>query len=175
MRLSVGPVVFVSDLSAHSGKETINGPGASAVAISANNRVYMKANYFMLFYIMQIPRGVAQQIAGKWVVFSAGDPAYKQLGEALTLPLMVQQVTPAGSATTVGRMTVDGKDVIVLRGTPPGGLHGSLYISARGSPLPLEAVFGRSGETVTSIFTDWGKPVRVSAPEASIAASTVGL
>ena len=74
---------------------------------------------------------------------------------------MLTEVTPTRPVTKLAPSVVNVKSVVGIRGELPGGLPGTLYVSATGPPLPVEEVSHDSSGTTTATFTRVGSAGRM--------------
>ena len=166
---------YVNDTGSDSGKQVITAGGAQVTAIVVDGTAYVNANQLAMFEMFQSSASVSQQFAGKWLSFPSDDQAHNQISPTLTIGSLLQRITPTGPLTKLARTTVNGQSVIGIRGDLPGGGSGTLYISATGSPLPVEEVGETSGGDTTSIFSGWGEPVHPTPPSGAVPGSKTGL
>jgi hypothetical protein len=144
-------------------------------ALVVDGTAYVNINQLAMTSLFQAPAGVAQQFANKWLYFRSSDQAYKTITETLTLGSLLQQVTPTGAVSKLAPTVINGRSVIGLRGELPGKLSGTLYVSATGSPLPVEEISPTASGTTTAIFSSWGEPVNVTPPAGATSGSAAGL
>ena len=155
---------YVNDTATDSGRQVITSGGAQVTVILVGETAYVNANQLALSTLFQGSAGVSRRFADKWLSFPSSGKDYKQIAQTLTLGSLLQQVTPTGTIVKLAPSVVDGRSVIGFRGELPGGLVGTLYVSATGSPLPVELVSNGSGAVTTSTFSAWGAPAKVVAP-----------
>ena len=166
---------YVNDTVTDSGKQVITTDGARVTVIVVDGTAYVNANQLAMATMFQDSSPVSQQFADKWLSFPSSGQDYTQIANTLTLGSLLKQVTPTGHLGKIGPAVVNGKSVIGLRGELPGGLSGTLYISVTGSPLPVEEVSRTSNSVTTSIFGEWGEPVKVTPPSGAIPGSETKL
>lgn len=92
----------------------------------------------------------------------------------VTLSSAIDQIIPTGRLTkeTVG--AVQGRQVVAVHGQIANSPPGTLYVSATGSPLPVEETAGDSSGTETVTFSNWGESVSLSAPATSVPIASLG-
>jgi len=164
---------YVNDSTSHSGKEIITAGTAQVTAIVVGGTAFVKANLSAMSEMFQTSAAGSQHFANAWLSLPSSDPAYNKIAQTLTLGSLLQQVTPTRPLTKLGPATVNGRSVIGVRGQLPGGGSATLYISATGSPLPVEEISGPSGGRTTSVFGGWGVSVNVAPPSGAISGSAV--
>jgi hypothetical protein len=175
LRVRGRTATYVNDVSAHSGREVISYHGARVTVLEVGKTVYVRANALALTNLFQSSSGEAQQLADKWLSFPSTGKDYKRISETLTLGSLLQQVMPTRVASTSGTSIKNGQTVVGLRGKLPGGVSGTLYVSATGSALPVEEVSSGHDGVTTAVFSHWGEPVQVVAPSGAIPGAGAGL
>ena len=105
----------------------------------------------------------AAALQGKWLKSSPQSERLKALlafGDLTALS--TELLKPDGTLTKGEAKEIRGTKSIGLVDKSTNG--GTLYVATQGEPLPLQIVQGKSGTTVD--FTDYGKPVELTAPPA---------
>jgi len=165
---------YVDDTASDSGSQVITSSGGVQVTtLVVGSTAYVKANQVGLANLFQSPIDIAQRFANQWLSFGQSSQAYKPIAQSVTLSSLLTEVTPTGLVSKLAPSIVDGQSVIGIGGELPGGLPGTLYVSASGSPLPVEEVSHTQSGTTTAIFSDWGSPVHIAAPSGAIPANTI--
>jgi hypothetical protein len=109
-----------------------------------------------------------QNLAGKWVELPATHQAVTNLLAVADLRTGLGGVLlPKGSVAFGPSKTVDGRPTVALVETSSNG-GGTVYVAAAGTPYPLliESAPG-SGSSSSARFSEWDKPVTVTAPAAA--------
>jgi hypothetical protein len=124
--------------------------------------------------------------AGQWMSVPSTDVTnYQNLSQGVTLESTLENVLPIRTPTTPLAFTkasaFDGKSVVgvsgaIASGTGPEGSQ-VLYVSTAAPYLPVgdvqhEIVNGKSG-IGTARYSNWGKPISVTAPANAIPLSSV--
>ena len=165
---------YVNDTSVRSGRQVITSSGGVQVTtLVVGGTAYVRANQVGLVTLFQSPTDIAQRFANQWLSFGSSSQAYNPIAESLTLSSLLREVTPTSPVSKLAPSVVDGRSVVGIRGELPGGLPGTLYVSATGAPLPVEEVSHASSGSTTAIFSEWGSPVHVTAPSGAISGGTI--
>lgn len=105
----------------------------------------------------------AAQLQGKWL---KGSPDSERLKPLLTFgdltSLSTELLKPDGKLTKGAAKDIHGTKTIGL--VDSGANGGTLYISTQGEPLPVQISQDKGATTID--FTDYGKPVELTAPPA---------
>jgi hypothetical protein len=156
---------YVDDAAPSSGTQVINASGGVQVTtLVVHGTAYVKASQAGLLTFFQSPGDVAQHYANHWLSFGPTSQDFAQIAQAITLGSLLKEVTPTGSASRLSPSEMDGQSVVGIRGALPGGLSGTLFVAASGTPLPVQEVSRTSSGVTTAIFSDWGEHVNVVAP-----------
>jgi hypothetical protein len=144
---------------------------------------YVRGNAGGLSTDMGFATTVASNYANKWIAVHNSDSLFKSLVSAVTLTGTLDQLNPTGNLTLTNPTTVAGRQSIGVRGGLPGppqsGITGTatLYVAASVPTLPLKltgiATQGSQHVTETGTFTNWGKPLHLTAPTGAVAFSSV--
>ncbi len=159
---------FVGDAAPTSGRRMISGPtDQKTTELQVGTTAYFQANASALSSTLGFGSSVAQQIADKWVSIPQGEPNYSGLTNGLTLPSLLAELPQSGPLGKTKLSTVEGQEVIGVTGTFSGAQE-TLYISATGSPIPVEIRSSGKGVTQVVTFSKWGTPVTITAPTNAI-------
>jgi hypothetical protein len=149
--------------SGHGGRGQISQGGLSFGLIVIGDTIYIKGS--PAFYSHFGGTAAARLFQGKWLKAPASGgelgplAALTNLGKLLDQALASQGTLSKGATTTIA-----GTPVIELRYASH---DGSLFVASTGKPYPMEIVKNGS-ETGHISFTDWDKPVSLSAPSGAI-------
>ncbi len=124
--------------------------------------------------LFQTPTSTASPFANKWLSYGSGSEDYSTIMRVTTLSHLLRLIIPTGLLARLAPSVVAGRSVIGIRGELPGDVSGTLYVSAAGSPLPVEVSATSSG-TTTAVFSDWGESVSVASPTGAIPGRVTGL
>jgi hypothetical protein len=76
-----------------------------------------------------------------------------------------------GKLANDGAKTFDGQKAVEIRDTSD---NSKLYVAATGKAYPVAIVGGKKGQSGTITFSDWNKPLKVSAPKGALDISKLG-
>lgn len=158
------PITLDLDLaSGHGGRGQISQGSLSFSLIVIGDTIYIKGS--PAFYSHFGGSAAAQLFQGKWLKapVSGGE-----LGSLATLAnfgqLLGQTLASHGTLAKGPTSTVAGTPVIELHDTSN---NGSLFVATTGQPYPIQIV-KHGSETGHVTFTDWNRPVSLSAPSGAI-------
>lgn len=149
--------------SGHGGRGQISQGNLSFELIVLGDTIYIKGS--PAFYSHFGGSAAAQLFQGKWLKapVSGGE-----LGSLAALTnfgqLLNQTLTSQGALTKGPTSIVAGTPVIELRDP---ARNGSLFVATTGKPYPIQIV-KQGSETGHITFTDWNRPVPLSAPAGAI-------
>jgi len=149
------------------GQQTITIGTQTATLLYVGKVAYLRAESATLAQAAGLPTITAADV-GKWISYTPADRGYSSLITGLTLPSLVTQILNGPRDLTLGSpTTVDGQLVVPITGEAryAGKLVNVTLDVTRGSdPLPVEINAVSRGANETSIFSNWGKPVTITAP-----------
>lgn len=133
-----------------------------------NNTAYLEGSAVAL-YIEGFTRTAATQETGKWVAVKPSSPMYSSAASWLTVSSALDGLKMAGPVTSVPGKKISGLSTRGLKGTskPSDGQAGTaetLYVRAKGTPLPVEVVW----ENSVTLFSNWGEAIKATAPAAAV-------
>jgi hypothetical protein len=144
---------------------------------------YVQGNAAGLASAMGFATAVATNYANKWIAVHTGDGPFKSIVSAVTLAGTLAQLNPTSPLTVTAPTTVAGRQVVGVKGGLPGppqsGVtgHTTLFVAASDPTVPLEfsgtAAQGSQHVVDKGTFTDWGKPLKLTAPAGSVPFSSV--
>jgi hypothetical protein len=169
---------LVQDSALQSGKETV-AIGKERISILLfHGTAYFSGNTSGLTSYFGFPKADATTLAGRWVSVSPTDSGFTSVVAGLTLPAALKEASPTGSITKGKVKKLNGELTTSISGTGSATkIPTSLFIAAKGKPLPVEAVASAgsgkktSGEIVT--FSHWGEAVQIPTPSNAIPISTL--
>jgi hypothetical protein len=152
--------------------ETFTGGGLTGQlsAILVGPAVYVRGNFVGLVAFMQFTDTAATNEAGHWIWVSQKKPSqtldYLALSSGMTVSSIISQLQMSGPLTLTSPTTVQGQAVLGIKGKrlTNSGVTEVLYVSANGTPLPVEMVSTYNGETATLVFSLWDKAPAATAP-----------
>jgi hypothetical protein len=144
---------------------------------------YVRGDSGGLASAMGFAASVAQSYANKWIAVHSTDSLFKSIVSAVTLAGTLAQLNPTGQLSLTSATTVAGQTAVGVKGglpgTPQAGVTGSttLYVAASKPTVPLKfagtASEGSNHVVDKGTFTNWGKPLHLSAPAGAVAYSSV--
>jgi hypothetical protein len=164
---------IVNDTGPTGGKQVITLGSQHTEIRLVDNVAYVRANEPSLKEFFEFPASLAKKYANKWLAFSSTDEGFDQISETLDMPTLVTNITLTGALSKTAVTTVNGTEVIGVKGTDTEGGSATLYIATTGDPLPVQLVSINEGETDTAVFSKWGESVSVSKPSGAVSVSAV--
>jgi hypothetical protein len=160
------------DLSMANGqaKGTMSTSGLSFDLVRIGNTAYIKGSDD--FYKHFAGPAIAQLLHGKWLQASITSGRFASFEPLTNVRLLFDKVASKhGKLANDGAKTFEGHKVVEIRDTSD---NSKLYVSATGKAYPVAIVGGKKGQTGTIAFSDWDKPLSVSAPKDAIDISKLG-
>jgi hypothetical protein len=166
----------------------LSGSGAQPLEVElVKGSVYVTGSSAALQSALQISASQAAAASGKWIVVQSGDSPFQSLTQQLTVSGEVDSFAPLRSSAQIGKRTkVHGVEVYPIFGRPslalPKGSSASvaLFVPVKAPYRPVGATLViASSSTKTKLhevaaFTNWNKPVNLTAPTNTVAFSTLG-
>lgn len=153
----------LSLVSGHGGRGQISQNNLSFKLIVIGDTIYIKGS--PAFYSHFGGTTAAQLFQGKWLKAPVSQGELGSLAALTNFSQLIDQsLAGQGTLAKGATTTVAGEPVIELRDT---SRDGSLFVASTGEPYPIEIV-KRGSETGHITFTDWHKPVSLSAPSGAI-------
>jgi hypothetical protein len=143
------------------GHLTLGGLGIDIVEVE--RAFYLRGS--AAFYRSVAGAAAARLLQGKWLKAPSNSGEFASLAQLTNLSSLLGSALGNHGALTKGaETTVAGRRAIPVRDTTKGG---TLFVAATGTPYPLEITkTGSEGGTVD--FTEWNKPVTLTAPAGAI-------
>ena len=160
------------DLSMASGqaKGSMSTSGLSFDLIRIGNTAYIKGSDE--FYKHFAGAGVAQLLHGKWLKASIVSGRFASFAPLTNIGVLFDKVASNhGKLANAGAKTLDGQKVVEIRDTSD---NSKLYVAATGKAYPVAIVGGKKSQSGTITFSDWNKPLQVSAPKGALDISKFG-
>jgi hypothetical protein len=130
-----------------------------------------------------LPSSSATAYANKWIAVQSTDTPYSSIVQAVTLNGTISQLRPTGRLHSAGSAIIDGRSALGVGGGLPGqpqqGVTGSttLYVASSRPTVPLKFTIQATtrGQRIDDVatFTQWGRPLHLSAPAGSVAFSSI--
>jgi hypothetical protein len=160
------------DLSMGSGQAngSMSTSGLSFDLIRIGNTAYIKGSDD--FYKHFAGAAVAQLLHGKWLKASIVSGRFASLAPLTSISVLFDKVASNhGKLANDGGKTFDGQKVVEIRDTSD---NSKLYVAATGKAYPVAIVGGKKSQSGTITFSDWNKPLQVSAPKGALDISKFG-
>jgi hypothetical protein len=167
-----GGTAIKLDLSMGSGQAngSMSTSGFSFDLIRIGNTAYIKGSDD--FYKHFAGAAVAQLLHGKWLKASIVSGRFASLAPLTSISVLFDKVASNhGKLANDGGKTFDGQKVVEIRDTSD---NSKLYVAATGKAYPVAIVGGKKSQSGTITFSDWNKPLQVSAPKGALDISTLG-
>ncbi len=175
---------LVGSLSAPTAGESLSGSGAEPLEVElVKGAVYVTGSSAALESALSLTGSQAAAAANKWVVVQQSDGPFQGLTKTLTVSGEIDSFAPNRSTAQLGKRTkVDGVSVYPIYGRPaatlPKGSSASvaLFVPVKAPHRPVGAtlVIGSKSTSTrlheVAAFTDWNKPVNLTAPTANTVA-----
>ncbi len=171
------------DASMTNGQQTVMQGTQHIQVVYVGGVAYVQGNATGLTSAMGFPATVATNYANKWIAVHSTDSLFKSIVSAVTLAGTLAQLNPTGALTVTAPTNVSGRQAIGVKGglpgTPQQGVSGTttLFVAAMNPTVPLEfsgtAAQGTQHVTDKGTFSDWGKPLKLTAPTGSVPFSSV--
>ena len=166
-----------NDIGTATGRQVIDADGAHAMVIVLDDAAYIEGDAQAMTSYFGFPS--SRQLAGKWIAIGHSDNGYSTVRAAVTLKSDFSQVVITGPLKKEPVTVIDGRSVVPIVGTIAGATGGdpvpaTLYVTATGVILPIELRAGNARATETTVWSNWGRSVRITAPPGPIPISTVG-
>jgi hypothetical protein len=173
--------VSAADVAAQEGQQRVTvSPGWQARFLVVSGVAYIAGNQSGLTQYFGFPAAAARKAGSRWVSIPSSNPGYASASRDVLSASVLAYVTPSGRLTETAPTNIDGKAAIGIRGTGPAlrpnGAPSALtlYVSTKGAPLPLRAVFDdKQGDRETLTLSAWNEHVALQAPRDAIPIATL--
>ena len=182
-KISSSSQSIIGDASTTEGRQTISEGTLKIEAELIGKTVYVEGNVGGLENQMGFSSTAASTYAGKWIAIASTDAPYASVTQAVTLPSALTELEPTGHLTLTPATTRAGQAAIGVRGALPSsassGVKGTivLYVSTAHPTLALafdgQATSSGTKESDSGTFTNWGKPLDLTAPAGAVAFSSL--
>ena len=150
------------------------GTGTIAVTVIGST-AYFKGNSQGLT-LLGFGSSAARGEAGKWVsvTAAANQNVYQSIAGGLTSSSVAANMSMTGPVSQLRKSKIAGQSVVGLKGNAApasgqqSGTSDTLYISASGTPLPVELVQDNPSSGNTYMYSHWGVAPRVNAPRGAV-------
>jgi hypothetical protein len=151
-------------------KGTMSSSGFSFDLIRIGNTAYIKGTDD--FYKHFAGAAVAQLLHGKWLKASIVSGRFAAFAPLTNISVLFDKVASNhGKLANDGAKTFEGQKVVEIRDTSD---NSKLYVASTGKAYPVAIVGGKKSQSGTITFSDWNKPLTVSAPKDALDISKLG-
>jgi hypothetical protein len=171
---------LIQDSARQSAKQTVAIGKERISIVLTGGTAYFAGNSVGLVKYFGLSASTAATLAGQWISISPSDSGFQSVTAGMTLSSALREASPTGSISGGKKKKVDRQATVSVSGTgSTSAPRTTLFVAARGRPLPVEAVAesssGKSaaGEIIT--FTRWGEKVTVPTPTDAIPVSTLSI
>jgi hypothetical protein len=168
-------ITFSDDSASSDGRQDITiSDGGQMTVLVVRGVGYVDGNATALSGFLGIPDATAVQLAGRWISFTSGAPGYQQVVSGVTTSAVLTEINPVGTLSKTAPTTVDGQSVVGVRGPAPAGdgmpagSDVTVYVAAKGRPLPVSCLEGSGKDETHITLSRWGEPVSVAVPQSAI-------
>ncbi|RLU90447.1 hypothetical protein CTZ27_21205 [Streptomyces griseocarneus] len=146
--------------------------GSNAI-VKRDNKVWMKPDTTLMEKKFGAKAPVAKGVLkDRWIGGSDNDPMLKTPAKVCGLLPTIQSRTLASDSTKdklakEAPTTVEGVAVIPLKGTNEKGGQEEIDVASEGTPYPVKIVEIKDGKTITSLISDYDKPLPATTPSAA--------
>jgi hypothetical protein len=137
--------------------------GLGIDVVQVEHAFYLKGS--TAFYQHIAGSAAAQLLQGKWLKAPASGGNFASLAQLTDLGKLIETTLAShGTLSRAASANVGGVQAVAVSDTTRGG---TLYVSATGTPYPLEIAKGGSGSG-RIVFESWNQPVTLAAPANAI-------
>jgi hypothetical protein len=182
-KISSSSQSIVGDASTTEGRQTISEGTLKIEAELIGKTVYIEGNVGGLEDQMGFSSSAASTYAGKWISIVPTDAPYASVTDAVTLPSALTELEPTGHLSLTPATTEAGQAAIGVRGALPtstsSGVKGTivLYVATAHPTVALafngQATSSGTKESDSGTFSNWGKPLDLTAPAGAVAFSSL--
>jgi hypothetical protein len=128
---------------------------------------YVRGDAFVLASYMGFSRAEARRLAAHWLKIPHTARSYPTVSAAVRLRSTIKEIALPRPRVALPESELNGHQVIGIRNTSTASGHRlmrTLYVRAAGLRLPVAEVQRGGGNRISVTFSNWNKPVDVSAP-----------
>lgn len=181
---SNGSVAYSDDATASGGRQVVTFDRTGHATILFIDGVgYLQADAQTLAGFFGMLQTQASQLAGRWISVRPGDKLggtnYDLITSGITLSSVADELTLSGTPTPTGPTTVDGQQVVGVRGPlpasdqMPASAQDALYLTDNSLMRPVVSEISGGGVKSEVKYSQWGEAVHLTAPANAIPASSV--
>lgn len=158
----------VVDAGRTEGRLTLHVAAGTGTILALKKAAYLKADAGVLSTVFGLSGSEESKAVGRWLSFPAGTTGYEELTGGLTTGSIAKE-TALTSVTRKANPDIDGTKVVALHGHAASSKTTllTLYVPKAGPALPIKGTITAKGLSATLSFSNWGKPVTVTAPAKS--------
>jgi len=174
---------ITGDASANSGHQAISAGTLRVQVVLVRGIAYVQGDAGALGAALGLPSATAISYANKWIAVQSTDSPYPSIVQAVTLNGTISQLRPTGRLHLAGSAIIAGRPALGVGGGLPGqpqqGVTGSttLYVASSRPTVPLKFMIQATsrGQHLDDVatFSQWGRPLHLSAPTGSVAFSSI--
>ncbi len=164
---------MINDIGTNGGRQMIrlsDGSVGEVIAFDAQSKAYVKGNKVGLRNYFAFPASAATKYAEKWMVANPGDQAWDNIIGFTTLQsdfgnnlLILHPVLLAKLATINGVQAYELTGRVAATANGPGASV-KLYVSDKGTVLPIRLTERAKGISATVNWSNWGESIPLRAP-----------
>ncbi len=168
---------MVNDIGTSEGRQTVafsTGAKAEVIAFDAKRKLYVQGNELGCSSYFGFSKKDAIKFANKWLLITPSSGGYKTVAVATTLASDFGVNLNLDDAKYVGGVTtLDGVSVQEISGVHPAEdgapkFAESLYVTVKGSILPVALKSKFDGYTITGTWAHWGHAVQLNVPSGAV-------
>jgi hypothetical protein len=168
---------MVNDIGTNAGRQEItlsDGAAAEVIAFDAQGKAYIKGNKIGLKNYFGFPTSAAAKYSEKWMAANPSDHAWENIAGNTTLQsdfgTNLAIVHPRLNAKIV---KINGVGTYEISGRVAPSANGpaasiNLYVSDKGTVLPIRLIESAKGISATVNWSGWGESLSLSAPRKSV-------
>jgi hypothetical protein len=167
-------VTMVGDAGRSSGIQRITytkgGKSGHVTVMVVADTAYIRGDAFALQNYLGFTASAATEAKGKWISLAKTEPSYATVAAGVRLASTMSELRLKAPLSTLGSSQGGGRPVIGIRDKFLVSGHrftGTLYVSASGSPLPVEEKQTSSVEKFDVVLSHWNEKLTLSAPSGS--------
>ena len=163
---------MVNDIGTTEGRQVITSDGAHATVLVVGGNAYIYGNEAAVAKYFEISTTDPQKFANQWLELTPSNPDFPTVSAAVTLSSDFPQIKIPGALHEGQTVMVDGHKVRPISGHVPATSHtpaatATVYVTTKGTVLPVESRIVAKGIMETTSWTQWGRAVQIAAPTSS--------
>jgi hypothetical protein len=163
---------MINDIGSAEGRQVIVANGAHAQVIVLNSNAYIYGDVNAIAHYFEISSSDPQKYANQWLNLSASSPGYSTVSAAVTLDsdfghLNMPKHLTVGKTVTMGGHKLEAIGGHIAASSQHPAVTVTLYVTASGEVLPVKYVVSGKGLHSTTIWSQWGAGVTLSAPSST--------